>query len=89
MGEGPGAHRRGSKPDTCVDACADEGRVDDVAQGQLPPRQEAGGPAEGNRVAALAQKQHEVVAEEARQAEKGVTTGGASDLMVSMVLASQ
>lgn len=42
-------------------------------------------------VAALAQKQHEVVAEEAGQAERkgSVTTGGASELMMCMVLASQ
>lgn len=42
-------------------------------------------------VAALAQKQHEVVAEEAGQAKRkgSVTTGGASDLMMCMTLASQ
>lgn len=68
-GEGLGAHSRGSEPDTWVEACADEGRVDDVAQAQLPPPQEAGGPAK-DRVAALAQKQHEVVAGAARQAER-------------------
>lgn len=40
-------------------------------------------------VAALAQKQHEVVAEEARQAKRKGHPGGASDLMMGMILASQ